>query len=147
MPLAARKLCPCGRIRNADEACVCGVGSRRSSTWQSSPLYKTRRWINRSKAHRKHEQLCRQCKAAGIVKAGDVADHIVPWTNEQEFFEGDLQALCFSHHGKKSQSERRNINYGNDLGLPGGRIVASGGPNDRSRPRVDSQPNCEVLGQ
>jgi hypothetical protein len=80
MPLAARKLCHCGRVRDADEACVCGAGARRSSTWQSSPLYKTRRWRKRSQLHRELNPLCVYCEREGRVVVGDVADHTASCT-------------------------------------------------------------------
>jgi hypothetical protein len=112
MPTAARKLCHCGRIRNADEACACGAGSRRSSTYQSSPLYKTRRWINRSKRHREANPTCVFCEREGRVVPAAVADHITPWTTEAEFYEGEIQSLCLTHHGRKSASERKSLQLG-----------------------------------
>lgn len=110
MATAAPKLCPCGSIRPANTSCPkCGAGSRRSTAWVSSPLYRTAAWRKRARAQLKREPLCCACQAEGKSVVARVADHTQPWTDANSFWSGDLQSLCFSHHGRKSASERQGV--------------------------------------
>lgn len=45
----------------------------------------------------------------GRVVAATVADHIVPQTDEESFWGGELQSLCLHHHGIKSAGERKTM--------------------------------------
>lgn len=113
MPNAPPIACRCGARRQAGQPCAkCGMGKRKTPAkggWQSSPLYRTARWQKRREAQLIADPLCTECSKEGRCVAATVADHIVPWTTEEEFWEGELQSLCFTHHGRKSQGERKSI--------------------------------------
>ena len=45
------------------------------------------------------------CLADGIVKPARVADHVVPHRGDQDlFWTGELQSLCFTHHNGDKQA-------------------------------------------
>lgn len=98
-----------GRRRNGVCDRGCGYGKRKTAAqggWQSSPLYRTYRWQQRRERQLQDEPLCRHCMEEGMVTPATVADHIVPWRSEEEFWWNELQSLCASHHGAKSANER-----------------------------------------
>lgn len=71
--------------------------------------YKTYRWkLLRLEVLKEQDYTCQECLNKGIVKHGNVCDHI---SNEQrriDFWNKDnLQCLCDRCHNRKSQSERR----------------------------------------
>ena len=113
MPSAPMLACPCGSRRQAGQPCPrCGRGKRTPPAqggWQSSPLYRTARWQKRREDQLMNEPLCSECLREGRAVAAVVADHIVPWRTEEEFWEGELGSLCLSHHGSKSASERKSV--------------------------------------
>src|SRR6266566_3885921 len=81
--------------------------------------YHTKRWERRSLLHRKHSPVCVSCKANGIVKEANVADHVVPHRGDPiSFWFGELQSLCYDcHNNSKQQIERKG--FVNDIGLDG----------------------------
>ena len=73
-------------------------------------------WQKRARFQKQREPLCAECLKSGIVRAGQIADHIKPWrtskNKRKEFFSGKLQTLCKEHHQEKRQasSEEQLIN-------------------------------------
>lgn len=66
-------------------------------------LYKSERWQKISKHQRIKEPLCRTClKEYGKLTAGKVADHIIPWETVSEFYNNELQTLCYECHQCKT---------------------------------------------
>lgn len=106
MPMAPPRYCPCGGVRRGEAPCEkCGRGRRSVTT--SDPKYRTRQWKARAKEQIASEPLCRECGKQGRAIPAKVADHIKPWRTDEEFWEGELQSLCLTHHGRKSAGERR----------------------------------------
>lgn len=59
------------------------------------------------------------CEEHGVVTLADVADHVVPHHgDEQLFWFGELQSLCYSHHNSTKQ-QIENKGYVNDIGVDG----------------------------
>lgn len=57
--------------------------------------YADRTWRARRAAHLAKEPLCRYCKASGVIREADVADHVEPHKGDRmKFFRGELQSLC-----------------------------------------------------
>lgn len=81
--------------------------------------YDRARWVRRARQQLRAKPLCRMCAKEGQVVAAAVADHIVPHKgNEQMFWFGALQSLCWSCHSRKTgQIEVRG--YSNDVGVDG----------------------------
>lgn len=80
---------------------------------KSSDLYHTARWTRLSKAFRASHPLCAACAAKGIIKAAQVADHIIPYPVcgvEGFFNESNLQALCEDCNNIKGQRDKKIIN-------------------------------------
>lgn len=54
------------------------------------------------------QPFCVHCEAAGTVEPAMIIDHIKPHRGDHELFwsRDNLQGLCYSCHGRKSQHER-----------------------------------------
>jgi 5-methylcytosine-specific restriction protein A len=84
--------------------------------------YGLQRWRNRSTLQLKLFPLCKLCLEKNIVTAANVADHVIPHKgNEQLFWRGALQPLCYMHHNSTKQLEEHGIikDYINDIGVDG----------------------------
>ncbi|NJO39054.1 MAG: HNH endonuclease [Rhizobiales bacterium] len=54
------------------------------------------------------QPFCAHCEAVGTIEPSMIVDHIAPHRGEQDLFwsRKNLQGLCYSCHGRKSQHER-----------------------------------------
>ena len=59
--------------------------------------------------YRRDHGLCVQCRSNGIIKIGDVVDHIIPirvdWSKRLEPI--NLQTLCHACHNKKTKEDEK----------------------------------------
>lgn len=59
--------------------------------------------------YRRDHGLCVQCRRDGIIKIGDVVDHIIPllvdWSKRLD--PANLQTLCHAHHNKKTKEDEK----------------------------------------
>ena len=77
---------------------------------RSADPYHTSRWTRLSRAWRMMHPLCEECKRNGIIKAGEVTDHIIPWPVCQDFYdENNLQTLCKDCNHAKGQKDKKLI--------------------------------------
>lgn len=77
---------------------------------RSADPYHTSRWTRLSRAWRMMHPLCEECKRHGIIKAGEVTDHIIPWPVCQDFYdENNLQTLCKDCNHAKGQKDKKLI--------------------------------------
>ena len=77
---------------------------------RSADPYHTSRWTRLSRAWRMMHPLCEECKRRGIIKAGEVTDHIIPWPVCQDFYdESNLQTLCKDCNHAKGQKDKKLI--------------------------------------
>ena len=77
---------------------------------RSADPYHTSRWTRLSRAWRMMHPLCEECKRNGIIKAGEVTDHIIPWPVCQDFYdENNLQTLCEDCNHAKGQKDKKLI--------------------------------------
>ena len=77
---------------------------------RSADPYHTSRWTRLSRAWRMMHPLCEECKRNGIIKAGEVTDHIIPWPVCQDFYdESNLQTLCEDCNHAKGQKDKKLI--------------------------------------
>ena len=77
---------------------------------RSADPYHTSRWTRLSRAWRRMHPLCEECKRRGIIKAGEVTDHIIPWPVCQDFYdETNLQTLCEDCNHAKGQKDKKLI--------------------------------------
>ena len=77
---------------------------------RSADPYHTSRWTRLSRAWRMMHPLCEECKRNGIIKAGEVTDHIIPWPVCQDFYdESNLQTLCEECNHAKGQKDKKLI--------------------------------------
>ena len=77
---------------------------------RSADPYHTSRWTRLSRAWRTMHPLCEECKRNGIIKAGEVTDHIIPWPVCQDFYdENNLQTLCKDCNHAKGQKDKKLI--------------------------------------
>lgn len=77
---------------------------------RSADPYHTSRWTRLSRAWRMTHPLCEECKRRGIIKAGEVTDHIIPWPVCQDFYdENNLQTLCEDCNHAKGQKDKKLI--------------------------------------
>lgn len=77
---------------------------------RSADPYHTSRWTRLSRAWRMMHPLCEECKRRGIIKAGEVTDHIIPWPVCQDFYdENNLQTLCKDCNHAKGQKDKKLI--------------------------------------
>ncbi len=76
---------------------------------QAQKFYNSRLWRNLSRRHREKNPLCVHCLESGIIKAADVADHIIEikddWDKRLEA--ENLQSLCHACHNCKTAKEKR----------------------------------------
>ena len=83
---------------------------RRNSKHESKYLrfYKSKEWRRMSHHWLMLNPLCEDCKKRGIVRKGDVVDHIVELRDnfEKRLDENNLQTLCYSCHNKKTKREK-----------------------------------------
>lgn len=63
--------------------------------------YNNSRWKKLRLRQLRKEPLCEICKNNNKVVPGNSVDHIIPWTEENDFMyeEDNLQTLCASCHG------------------------------------------------
>lgn len=71
-------------------------------------FYKTNRWERLSRLHRLKNPLCEDCKELGIIKAADVADHIIELRDDwsKRYDENNLSSKCHACHNRKTKEER-----------------------------------------
>src|SRR4030095_4625934 len=70
-------------------------------------FYNSHLWRETSKRHRRHEPLCRACKAEGYIRAACVTDHIQPLTQGGAALDdANLQSLCRFHDQQKRRMEQ-----------------------------------------
>lgn len=67
-------------------------------------FYNNRAWRKLRGWYIRNNPLCVHCKTEGIIKAGDVVDHIIEIKNGGEKLNSlNLQTLCHLHHNRKTQ--------------------------------------------
>ncbi|PEN96603.1 HNH endonuclease [Bacillus cereus] len=76
----------------------------------SRSFYNSRLWKDmRELMYRRDHGLCVQCRSKGIIKIGDVVDHIIPirvdWSKRLE--STNLQTLCHACHNKKTKEDEK----------------------------------------
>lgn len=81
---------------------------------RSADLYHTSRWTRLSRSFRNSagNQLCAECRKAGVTKEATCVDHIIPWPvcGVEGFFDrGNLQALCDECNHLKGQRDKAVI--------------------------------------
>lgn len=77
---------------------------------RSADPYHTSRWTKLSRAWRTTHPLCEECKRKGIIKEGDVVDHIIPYPVCKDFYdESNLQTLCEECNHIKGQRDKHII--------------------------------------
>jgi 5-methylcytosine-specific restriction enzyme A len=82
--------------------------------------YGTRRWQRIARMQLRVEPWCVMCAAEGKIGVpANVADHVVPHKGDQNlFWYGKLQSLCYHHHNShKAQIER--MGYVTTIGKDG----------------------------
>lgn len=73
------------------------------------PFYQTREWRADRKAHLTANPICVECEKEGRIEPATVSDHITPIENGGDKWDwANRQALCASHHNRKSAKERHN---------------------------------------
>ena len=87
---------------------------RESGTYirqRSDDLYHTSRWSRLSRAWRRAHPLCEECRRKGMIVAGEVTDHIVPFPICRSYFydESNLQTLCAKCNEAKGQRDKEVI--------------------------------------
>jgi Restriction endonuclease len=98
---------------------------RDKKTPEQRQFYSSYEWTMKSREHRQHEPLCRECKARGKVIPGTLVDHIIPIENGGDRWDDrNLQTLCDPCHNRKRQLESMTNKEGGTLitiisGLPG----------------------------
>lgn len=74
----------------------------------NNPIYQTKQWKADRKAHLDANPLCVKCQEEGIAREATVSDHIVPVEQGGDMWDWkNRQALCASHHNRKSSKEKR----------------------------------------
>ena len=70
-------------------------------------FYQGKRWRYLRNSYIRKNPLCVMCGDNGIIKEGNVVDHIIPRRQGGSDYNLDnLQTLCNSCHGIKSRNER-----------------------------------------
>lgn len=70
-------------------------------------FYSSGAWRRASLEHRRIEPLCRECARLGIVRAGEMVDHIKSLRKGGSALDPtNLQTLCNQHHHDKTQRDR-----------------------------------------
>lgn len=96
--------------------------AQRSDDWKQAlkdrpwiKWYKTANWKKIRLSQLAREPLCRFCAKAGIVKAADTVDHVLPHRgNMKLFFSGPFQSLCKSCHSSQKQRLEKSGEFGCD---------------------------------
>lgn len=80
-------------------------------------FYKTNRWERLSRLHRLKNPLCEECKKLGIIRAVDVADHIIEIRDDwsKRYDESNIQSLCHACHNRKTRTEEEKRKRKNAL--------------------------------
>jgi len=69
-------------------------------------FYNSRAWRKLRDWFIRANPLCIHCKDEGVIKAGDVVDHIIEIKNGGEKLNSlNLQTLCHLHHNRKTQEQ------------------------------------------
>lgn len=77
---------------------------------RSDDLYHSTRWTKVSRAWRAAHPLCAECQRNGILKAGEVTDHVIPFPVCKDFFdEKNFQTLCQDCNNAKGQRDKKII--------------------------------------
>lgn len=77
---------------------------------RSDDLYHSARWTKVSRAWRAAHPLCEECRRNGVLKAGEVTDHIIPFPVCKDFFDDkNFQTLCQDCNNKKGQRDKKII--------------------------------------
>lgn len=76
----------------------------------SRSFYNSKQWREmRELIYRRDYGLCVQCRSNGIIKIGDVVDHIIPirvdWSKRLK--PSNLQTLCHACHNKKTKEDEK----------------------------------------
>lgn len=113
MPVAAPKLCVCGKVVPSGEKCPCRVAAtkaRNARHERSRPSARQRgydsAWDRARKAFLAKYPRCRRCGSPA-----NVVDHIIPHKGDKAVFwdRANWQPLCTPcHSGAKQSLERRN---------------------------------------
>jgi len=80
--------------------------TRRGSATERGYTYK---WEQARAAFLKINPLCRRCKDMGRTTAATEVDHVIPHKGDRKLFwdRANWQALCKTHHSRKTASEER----------------------------------------
>ena len=85
---------------------------------ENASFYQSRTWQKVRKAFFSTHPLCLWCEQEGVVKEGDVVDHIVEIKDGgAELSLDNLQTLCHRHHAQKTawaKMKRKINNYEQD---------------------------------
>jgi 5-methylcytosine-specific restriction enzyme A len=80
--------------------------------------YHEQRWQRRSRYQMALDPLCCMCRAKGITREANVADHKIPHRGNRNLFDtGELQSLCHDCHRDKGEIERDG--YAHSVGPDG----------------------------
>jgi 5-methylcytosine-specific restriction endonuclease McrA len=72
-------------------------------------VYQSSRWHSFSLSFRKANRLCVECLKEGKTVLSQCADHIIPIQQGGPIWdESNMQALCLSHHSKKTKEEQQS---------------------------------------
>ena len=102
------------------------INRKNSLGWtkaSQSGAYSRTKWIKLRNYVLDKDPLCIMCKAKGIIKSGEVVDHIKAIDGEDDplfYDEDNLQVLCKFHHSSKTKKDNskysaENIKRGKDL--------------------------------
>lgn len=71
-------------------------------------FYKSKEWRKLSHHWLMMHPLCESCKRRGIMRKGDVVDHIIELRDDfsKRLNKNNLQTLCYSCHNKKTKIEK-----------------------------------------
>lgn len=113
MPMRARRVCSHGGcFRKAEPGHGQCKGHLQQENRDSHPhrsLYDTVAWRTLRADHISANPLCAEHLKAGEVVPGTDVDHIVPHGGDEDLFfdPSNLQTLCSTCHGRKTQREVR----------------------------------------
>ena len=91
--------------------------------YDTQKFYYSKAWQRMRAYMRQKYQLCAECLKNGIVKAGEIVDHITPIKDGGAMLdESNLQVLCYACHNRKHAHERatggRCENFEANAGTP-----------------------------
>lgn len=76
----------------------------------NAKIYNSPMWRSFSKHCRLESPYCVMCEKGGIIRVGNVSDHIIPVSQGGEIYDrNNVQTLCHSCHNRKSQQEGQAI--------------------------------------